>query len=176
VIVSDVRGGSPAREAGLQAGDIILSVDGQEVSDEQSLRYRLSIRGLGSEAGWQCLREWPPDSICLALSTAPEDPASRRSPDRWTFAVCRGLGGQSFACAGRRARMALPETGVVILDVARRSPARAINLTRGDIVLSINDQLVAEHCGLDALTAASLGMWRVEINRGGRIISSVFGG
>jgi Do/DeqQ family serine protease len=176
VIVSDVRPRSPAQDAGLQAGDIILSVAGQEVVDEQSLRYRLSILGLGGQADLAVLRSGRQMQLSLALSTAPEDPPRDvrliDGPSPFAGASVANLS----PALVEELRMTVPETGVVVLDVARRSPARAINLARGDIVVSINGQQVPNTAALDALTVRPAGLWRVEINRGGRIISSVFGG
>jgi Do/DeqQ family serine protease len=176
VIVSDVRRGSPADAAGLQAGDIILSVAGQEVSDEQSLRYRLSILGLGGQADLAVLREGRQLGLDLALSTAPEDPPRDvrliDGPSPFAGASVANLS----PALVEELSLSVPETGVVVLDVARRSPARAINLARGDIVISVNGQQVPNTGALAALTAQPERLWRVEISRGGRIISSVFGG
>ena len=176
VIVSEVRRGSPADGAGLRTGDIILGVDGQEVADEQSLRYRLSIRGLGAQAELTVLRDGRQRTLPMPLASAPETPPRDvrliDGPSPFAGASVANLSPALVEEIG----LSLPESGVVILDVARRSPARSINLARGDIVLSVNDRTVSDTADLAALTAQPSRLWRVEINRGGRRISSVFGG
>src|SRR3546814_7956604 len=47
VIVSDIYDGGPADRAGIAAGDVVVTVDGQPVNDLQSLRYRVATGALG---------------------------------------------------------------------------------------------------------------------------------
>jgi S1-C subfamily serine protease len=41
---------SPAAEAGLMAGDVIVAVDGRDVDDARAVHYGLTTRGIGSRA------------------------------------------------------------------------------------------------------------------------------
>ena len=49
VLISSVDEGSVAADAGLQAGDVITSVDGRVVADSATLRRRLSAIGPGED-------------------------------------------------------------------------------------------------------------------------------
>ena len=44
----------PAAEAGLQAGDVIVGVDGHEVADARAVQYRLTTRGIGKPVAPRC--------------------------------------------------------------------------------------------------------------------------
>ena len=46
----------PAAEAGLQAGDVIVTVDGHEVDDARAVLYRLTTRGIGNRAKIEVVR------------------------------------------------------------------------------------------------------------------------
>ena len=56
VLISQVNEDSPAAEAGLEAGDIILSYDGKEVSDTNHFRLRVAATPPGSEVPMRVLR------------------------------------------------------------------------------------------------------------------------
>jgi regulator of sigma E protease len=58
VQIQSVVPGSPAEEAGIQAGDIVLRVDGHSVTNTGELAYRIRLR-LGKMTTWDILREKP---------------------------------------------------------------------------------------------------------------------
>jgi Do/DeqQ family serine protease len=50
IIVDDLYPGSPAAEAGLKRGDVIIAVNGKSVEDAGSLRFRLATLNIGTTA------------------------------------------------------------------------------------------------------------------------------
>jgi len=48
VLVGDVTAGTPAAQAGLERGDVILDVDGQKVEDSNQLKLRISMMSPGT--------------------------------------------------------------------------------------------------------------------------------
>ena len=62
---------SPAAEAGLQAGDVIVGVDGHEVDDERAVDYRLTTRGIGNRAQLDIVRDGRRTKVEVALRAAP---------------------------------------------------------------------------------------------------------
>ncbi|MGB6648333.1 MAG: PDZ domain-containing protein, partial [Bacteroidota bacterium] len=57
VIVSDVKGGSPAAEAGFEVGDIILEANGEKVDDVYSLVAILDEARTGDLIRFQVFRD-----------------------------------------------------------------------------------------------------------------------
>ena len=55
VLIDMVEEASPAQIAGLQSGDIVLSVDGHPVHNTQELAYRIKLQ-LGDESTWMVMR------------------------------------------------------------------------------------------------------------------------
>ena len=47
VLIKDVYPGGPLANAGVKAGEVVLSVDGAEVDDMQSLNYRIATHKPG---------------------------------------------------------------------------------------------------------------------------------
>jgi serine protease Do len=67
LLVSHVDAGSPAAEAGLKAGDIIVKVDGKAVSRGQELRDRISRAESGAQITLGVLRDGKPVDVTVTL-------------------------------------------------------------------------------------------------------------
>jgi aminopeptidase N len=72
VKVTAVAKGSPAAKAGLEAGDVILTVDGEEVNSLGDLRYELSRRQMGDRLKLEVLRGGKRASYEPTLSPLPK--------------------------------------------------------------------------------------------------------
>ena len=64
VQIQGVAPNSPADQAGLRSGDIVLKVDGHETANTADLAYRIQLK-LGSNTRWEILREKPRISVPL---------------------------------------------------------------------------------------------------------------
>ena len=71
VLVTRVSLRGPAAAAGLEPGDILVTVDGFEVTDPRSVQYRLVTRGVGSEARLEVVRKGQQVRIALPLKSPP---------------------------------------------------------------------------------------------------------
>ena len=56
VLIAEVYPGGPADRAGLRSGDVVLAIDGREVSDPEALKFRIATRKLGETATLDVLR------------------------------------------------------------------------------------------------------------------------
>lgn len=163
----------PATKAGLQVGDVVLSVDGVRIDNPDALGYRLSTSGIGKTVNIDILTRSQQKTIQLVLAKAPETiPANEQ--------VIEGdnpLAGARIANLSPRngAELRLPAgtKGVAVLSVFRGSPAARLQLRKGDIIRKVNG---AEITNTDDLVSA-LGkrgrLWRFEFERGGEIFKQV---
>jgi len=71
-IVSDVSPSSPADHAGLQPGDVIVAVDGEDMEDNNHLTRYISTKAPGTEVDLRLLRESETKSIRVTLGTFPD--------------------------------------------------------------------------------------------------------
>ena len=175
-LVAEIVERSPAAEAGLKRGDIITSVDGLAVDDPEALGYRLATKPLGGVASLGVQRGGKSVIAPLKLQSAPETPPREtikltgNSPFAGATvmnlspAVQEELGGS----VGRE--------GVVVADVEESSIAANVGIQKGDVVLAVNDAKITRTGDLKQATQTRQRLWKLTINRGGQVITSVFGG
>ncbi|TGV95428.1 PDZ domain-containing protein, partial [Mesorhizobium sp. M2E.F.Ca.ET.154.01.1.1] len=72
-VVGSVEDGSPAASAGLQAGDVIVSVDRHPISGSADLRNRIGLTPVGSDVAVEYLRDGARKR--LTIRVAPENAA-----------------------------------------------------------------------------------------------------
>lgn len=171
-LISEVLPGGPAGEAGLRAGDVVVAVDGHEVADAGTLRYRVGTREPGSQVEVLTLRDGRMVSLPVRLRAPSNEPPS---------AVTDLTGPHPFAgarVANLSPAFALEEgfdpldRGVVVLGVARRSPANRLGLRRGDIMVEVNDISIGDVAGLQRALRAARGGWVLSIRRDDQVLTS----
>ncbi len=137
VLVGDVVPGSPAEEAGVQRGDVVVALDGAEVSSAAELRNVVGMRLPGSRVKLKLVRDGRNKVLTVKLGELPEEgqtvAATRDAPD---------LGGLVVAPldGSTRARLDLPADvrGVVVTDVQPFGRAAEAGLRTGDVIVEVN--------------------------------------
>ncbi|MEM8796678.1 MAG: DegQ family serine endoprotease [Pseudomonadota bacterium] len=176
VLVTEIFPESPADKAGLDVGDLIVSVGEQGFDDIAGLNYRLATIGIGNTARLGVIRDGRERALNVALSPAPETvPRDERliggfSP--FTGSIVANL---SPAVADEL-RLRGADRGVVILDVEPGSNAARLGLRKGDVIVRVANRDIRDTRTLEEVTARERRVWRFAINRGGRLITSVVGG
>ncbi len=169
-LIASLVPGSPAAAAGLKTGDVIVSVDGQQVDDPNAFDYRFATKSLGGTAALGVIRSGKELTAHVSLRTAPETPREEaviKSGSPFAGAKVANL---SPALADELQLDSSAE-GVVILDVPSGSAAEQIGFRRGDIVVSVNDRTIENTRDLSRVTSERASVWRITIQRGGQKIS-----
>ncbi|TYC56490.1 DegQ family serine endoprotease [Rhodobacterales bacterium] len=176
VLVTAVFEGSPAEQAGLKVSDLITSVDGKEVSDPNSFGYRFATRMTGDNSEFIVLRGKQEVRLTIPLAPAPETvPRDTRELVEYSPFEGATVMNLSPAVAEELGLEGLFE-GVVVAEVKRGSPADRVGLREGDIVRNINEQEVESTRMLESITKAPPRVWRLDIERDGKVSQIILRG
>ncbi|WP_336485284.1 Do family serine endopeptidase [Methylobacterium nigriterrae] len=176
VLVASLQGKSPAEEAGLKRGDLILSIDGQGVDDPEAFGYRFALKGISGQAKFGILRGTGKQVLNVKLGPAPETrprdvlKVRTRSPFLGATLV------NTSPAISEELQVDFPAEGVAVQAVDDNSIANRAGLQKGDLIVAINGVAITSTKDLDRVTRNTLNMWEVSINRGGEVLTSVFGG
>jgi S1-C subfamily serine protease len=140
VLVAEVLPGSPAEEAGLREGDVILSANGEPADTLEQLRDLILEAGVGGHLEMEILRDGERREVVAVLGS--ESPPGL--PDFPSEAAFLGVTVETFT-SEMAGDLELPyEPGVLILGVEPDSPAARVGLRERDVIVSANDHRVRD--------------------------------
>ena len=129
--VLEVLSASPAEEAGLEEGDVILAVDGETATRENTLYDILTGYQPGDTATLTVERDGREIEVEVELAECTDD-ALTCGPWPLPGGAIRILPGEDA------------EQGVLILDVVEDSPAEEAGLQDGDLITAVDGEPVGE--------------------------------
>ena len=145
-LVNDVLTGSAAEKAGLEAGDVIRSVNGVEIANSSELPPRIGIMAPGTKVKLGILRDGKPRDVTVTLSVLEEDvglaaaggPSQGQAPASPASATSAILGiSVADLDANTRKQMGLKATeGIRITQVTGVSAGEA-QLQPGIVILQV---------------------------------------
>jgi serine protease Do len=174
--IQAVEPGQGAAKAGLQAGDVVLSVDGKDVTPEQSLSYIVANTAPGKHVPIMIIRNGQHLTLNAQVGKRPsEEELAKQSFDpeqNGDDDFGPNSGGAHHAGPSIQQSLGVAVTpvtpqiarqlgvgedvhGVVIAEVDESSDAAAKGLQRGDIILSANYKPVTSSAELDAVVKAA---------------------
>jgi len=168
-LVSNIVADGPADKAGLRPGDVIVAMDGAQIGTPDGLGYRLATREIGATVNVTVERSGKEQTLPVVLERAPESAAGETEIDNDSPLSGARIAELSPRLA-QRLNLPITSTGVIILDVASRSPAAQVGFRQNDIIRELNDQPVTKAADLLALTNEPTRWWRITIERDGRLI------
>ncbi|WP_280550127.1 MULTISPECIES: DegQ family serine endoprotease [unclassified Halomonas] len=137
-LIADLAPDGPAAEGGLQAGDIILEANGQEVDHSSTLPRLIGGVAPGEEVELLVLREGERQSITLEVGEWPDAGADQAGNESEPARL--GIAAQPLSDAERQ-QLGI-DHGVRIADVDPAGRAAAAGIRPGDVLVSIGQQRV----------------------------------
>jgi serine protease Do len=154
-IVRSVVPGGPAARAGLVQGDVIVSVGGKPVTADQTVSYLVANTPVGARVPLQIIRNGKRGTVTVQVAERPTEEALAKISGADTGtpgaqgpgpAVPQRALGLSLSPLtpelGRAANLPAGSRGVIITSVDPNSDAGEQGLQRGDLIVSVNNQLV----------------------------------
>ncbi len=141
-LVSEVVDDSPAKEAGLLEGDIILEFDGKPVRSSSDLPLISSMAGVGRKVSLKYWRNNKESTVSLKLSEYPGEQTRLASESEGGESSGIGLVAADITPALQRQLNLDLDAGVVIRSVDPQSIAARAGVRPGDVILSLNGEVV----------------------------------
>ena len=174
-LVASLSEGGPATEAGIKRGDVILSIDGQPVDDPDAFGFRFATHSLGQSASVTVRRAANDVTLPIKLRTAPETPPRDLSKIEGLNPLS-GVTLENLSPAVDEELSLDASSGVVIADVDDGSTAGRAGFQKGDILVEVNGAKITSPHDAQRVLADKQRLWKIVINRGGQILSTVFQG
>jgi serine protease Do len=142
-LVASVVAGGPAEKAGIEAGDVIVAVGGDDIAQVKELTRKIAGMAPDSKAEFEVLRNGERKKLDVRIGSAPSEPESIRAD---ASAPAGGLGlTLAELTPGTRERFGIPEgvKGAVVVGVDPASGAAEKGLQPGDVIVSVGQKKVA---------------------------------
>lgn len=172
VLIDTIYPGSPADKAKLRSGDIVTAVNGVDIADNDSLRFRVGTLPVGETASISYIRGGKTRTAKTTLTQPPAEPKKNE-----TVLEGRGiLAGVKVAnlspAYADELRLPLTTSGVIVTAIDRRAPARRLGLFRpGDILREVASKRIERVSDLTSLIKVmDPAATSYEIMRGSRLI------
>ncbi len=133
-LISSVEPGSPAAKAGLMEGDVILSLDGQDISRSIDLSARVAELRPGVTATLGVWRKGKAQDISIAVGEAKPDTTASNSGSSPENTGKLGLAVRSLS--PEELKLSKVDAGVLVEGVS--GPAARAGIQQGDLVLAVN--------------------------------------
>ena len=136
--VADVFRDSPAIKGGLEPGDVVLKVNGMDVTSVDQLVNMVGDLPVDKQAQFEVLRQGKTIQIDVVIAVRKEHVAANGGSEYPGVDVVSVKSDQINASA-------LPPhpRGVFVANVAAKSPADVIGLRPGDIITAVNDKSIS---------------------------------
>jgi serine protease Do len=137
-LVADVIENGPAAKANFQRGDIILSVNDQEITDTKHLQNTIRSLKPGDSANIQVWRNGEKKTIEVQLEELEDETAIIPSVDITPQKVDLGMDISEITADLQQKYGFTESKGVVVVLITPGGPAEEAGLRAGDVILQIN--------------------------------------
>ncbi len=157
--VSQVMPNSAAEKAGIQAGDVLVSINDKKIDTFGELRAKIATIGAGKTVKLGLIRDGKALTKTVTLGEAEQIQASASD-------LHPGLEGAKFS----NTDSSDPIAGVKIAEIAKGSPAAQYQLEQGDIIIGVNRTRVKNLADMKKVLEQKSAILALNIQRGDRTI------
>ena len=173
-IVNEVLGDSPADEAGIDDGDVIISFDGQKVWDQDDLLDFIDEKKAGDLVAIELFRDGKNMTVNVELGKRQRSRGifsyDSRGKNRGNVRFVPGRGKvRHFGFSSGYVGVSLStlseqladyfgvkgDNGVLISEVSEDSPAEKAGLKAGDVIIAIGDEEISDYSDVKEIVSES---------------------
>ncbi|MFD2263648.1 DegQ family serine endoprotease [Lacibacterium aquatile] len=175
VLINGTFPGSPAERAGLMPGDVVTAIDGREVDDPESLRFRIATLPIGSSAELSYFRKGQAMKTQATLIAPPENPPRDETQMKGNQPLAGATIVNLSPAMVEELGIPGPSQGVMITDIAQGSPAGRVGFRPGDLMVQVNATQIDTVTSLrTAMEKPSQSGWKITFKRGEETLTASF--
>ena len=151
-LIAQVTEGSPAADAGVIVGDVILSFNGNDISQSSDLPPLVGNTPVGEVTSMELIRNKERMTLEVIIReleeerSAQSDPADNKQPT---------LGMTAIPLNAEQKAVLEVDNGLLIGEVASNGPAALAGITKGDVLISFDQVSVTSNTQLRQLVDAA---------------------
>ncbi len=170
-VINELLEDGPADKAGLEKGDVILSVGGVEINDDSGLRFKLATLKPRQNTEVEYVRDGRTRSTRVRVDTPQESPLRDERDLEGVHPFNGAVIVNMSPALGEELGFDPYLEGVMVLKVVRGSAANYNRLRPGDFILDVNDTPIRSTRQLESLLLSEPVdvVWDVQVDRDGRI-------
>jgi len=153
VLITKVTDGSPAKDAGIKPGDVVLRVDGHATKSTGQLRSQIGMKVIGDKVKLTILRDGNMKTISVKVSKP--------------HSITAAEGNLHPLLNGAQFENSSDSDGVLVAKMAPNSAAAYSGLRPGDIIVAANKRRVYDIASFKKALVRSRSSILLQINRSG---------
>jgi serine protease Do len=168
-LVAKVVEGGPADKAGLAPGDVIVSLNKQQVKSENDITNTIGLMSPGQSIDINVIRNGKPKLISAKIGEFPGDDQVLKAKEKG------GAGDNAFGLALQKLTPDMRErfnldskAGLAVTDVQTGSEAERVGIQAGDLILQVNGKNVLDVGSFKTLVKQSGARALLRIERAGQ--------
>jgi len=142
-LVSEPQPNSPAAKAGIESGDVIISVDGNSVNDARDLARRISTMAPGASVKLGVLHQGQEKTVTVTLGTLPKEKAAAAGQEKSGAMPDSDMPKLGLTLAPSNKPTGTDANGVVVTAVDPNGVAADHGFQVGDVILDVGGKSVA---------------------------------
>ena len=154
-LIGEVMDNTPAEKAGIEAGDVIIRFNNQDVDSPTTLRNIVAATEVGKKVKVVVIRDSKKKTLTVKTGEQPKDLAKARMGDsnnETSSSVLAGLEVRGVTPSIARELGIKGTAGVVVSSVEPGSSAQQAGVRQGDVIIGINRKAVNSVADFRAIT------------------------
>jgi Do/DeqQ family serine protease len=152
VLLSEIVVGSPAEKAGLEHGDVIISLDGQKVKDFNDFLLKIGEHSPGDTVKLGVIHEKKETTVDLTLGDRDEFAAATSLSPSGNGHSWRGINVIDLDNEmAQQYGLERVKSGVIVVNIDEDSFASEADLREGDVIIEIEDKVIKDTGDFDSI-------------------------